>query len=113
MQNKYLEAASAKLKVFYGYKYSKIAIWAVFFLIVFYDLYMAMNQIYGAKKEVFVYGGANARPLTVNIRKDIINKIEKRLEARQKILDEGISKSRRNPFLPYSSPNTPEQTIVP
>lgn len=107
MQNKYFGTVSAKLKSLYGYKYSKIAIWALFSFIAFYDLYMAMNQIYDAKKEVFVYGEANRKPLTVNIRKDIINKIEKRLEAREKILGEDLGKSYKNPFLPYSSDQPP------
>ncbi len=107
MQNKYFGAVSAKIKAFYGYKYYKIAIWALFSFIAFYDLYMAMNQIYSAKKEVFIYGEANGKPLTVNIRKDIINKIEKRLEAREKILSEDMGKSYKNPFLPYSSDQPP------
>lgn len=108
MQNKYLETASAKLKHLYGYKYSKIIIWVLFSLIVFYDLYTAMNQIYGAQKEVFVYySEASDKPLTVNIRKDIINKIDKRLEAREKILGENLGKSYKNPFLPYSSDQPP------
>lgn len=113
MQNKYLEEAAAKLKHLYGYKYSRIIIWALFSFIVFYDLYMAMNQIYGAKKEVSVYGEASGKSLVVNIRRDIINKIEKRLEAREKILSEDLAKSYPNPFLPYSSSGSFEQTTVP
>ncbi|MBU3964928.1 hypothetical protein KJ695_03155 [Patescibacteria group bacterium] len=107
MQNKYFGAVSAKLRVFYGYKYSRIAVWTLFSFIAFYDLYIVMNQIYAAKKEVFVYGETNTRPLTVNIRKDIINKIDKRIEAREKILGEDLSKSYKNPFLPYSSKQPP------
>lgn len=107
MQNKYLRVVSAKIKAFYEYKYYKIVVWTLFSFIAFYDVYMAMNQIYDAKKEVFIYGEANKKPLTVNIRKDIINKIEKRLEAREKILGEDLGKSYKNPFLPYSSEQPP------
>lgn len=113
MQNKHFQAVLAELKHFYGYKYSKIIVLAFFSLVVFYDLYLAVNQVYDAEKEVFIYGETNSRPLTVNIRKDIISRIEKRLEAREEILNESLAKTRPNPFLPYSSANPFEQTAVP
>ncbi len=103
MQNKYYGAIFTKLKTLYRYKYFKFTIWIIFSLVAFYELYIAINQIYGARKDVFVYGEASTKPIIVNIRKDIINKIEKRLDGREKNLDKDLNSSYTNPFFPYSA----------